>query len=502
METRQSYDHGLVMSAMADTYSASWNNFNLRYYSSYGVECPQRCGWVNATTSSFYGQIETAYYGYYSTLSSANDGVIAIRNNNVKIGSAANTKMVETMGVMMQGLTLMGIALNYDKGFIVDETTDLSDPLGLPLVSRAEMRDAAFAKLEDARTMAAGNSFVTPTEWTGKINGQTYTNTQLAQVIRTMQANLLANYPRSGAEVAAVNWGQVATLASQGIQGFTFQFFIDLDFDFFDGIKRWGNSAYTVRVDTRLAALIPGSNQANPWPAGGSPQPNSPDKRVGDGSWGPADNITGTNSVKATANAGTDFAWHGLVIFPSARGSFHQGNLAHMRYSCNAYEGEGLPDEDGSCQAPTLTQGMNDLLWAEALIRSGGSKAQAALLINRTRVGRGNLAARTGAEANSVLLDDVKYESLIENLGLGPDVFYTMRRYDALWAQTPRQYPIPAKELQLLSLELYSFGGANNPDMAPGAVPMYNGKPVKSVRDIWAEKSAAERAATRSLRKF
>lgn len=502
METRQSFNHGLHLSAMADAHSASWNNFNLRYYSSYGNECPQRCGWVNTTTSSFYSQIETAYYGYYSTLSAANDGVIAIRKNNVKITDNATTKMVETIGVMMQGMTLMGIALNYDQGFIVDEDTDLSKPTELPIATRAEMRDAALAKLEAAHALASANTFNTPVGWTGKVNGTSYSNTQIARVIRTLQANLLANYPRSGAEVAAVNWGQVATFASQGINGFDFQFFVDPDFDFFDGEKLWGNSAFTVRVDTRLVSLIPGSNQATPWPdPAGNPQPNSSDKRLGDGTWGPEDNITGTNTKAATANAGTDFAWNGRIIFPAVRGSYHQSNIHHSRYSCLAYEGEGLPTETSSCNTPILTQAMNDLLWAEGLIRSGGSKAQAATLINRTRVTRGGLAPLTGAESNTAMLNEVKYESLIENLGMGPDVFYLMRRFDALWAQTPRQYPVPAKELQLLGMELYTFGGPNAPDMAPGVEPTYKGQKVKNVKEIWAEISAAEKSAARSFRK-
>ncbi len=34
VQIRQNYDGALVLSAMADGYTASWNNFNLRYYTS------------------------------------------------------------------------------------------------------------------------------------------------------------------------------------------------------------------------------------------------------------------------------------------------------------------------------------------------------------------------------------------------------------------------------------------------------------------------------------
>ena len=72
VQVRESYDGALILSAMADAYTASWNNFNLRYYTSYGVECPERCGWDNRPTSNFRFQIETFWYGYYGLLSSVN----------------------------------------------------------------------------------------------------------------------------------------------------------------------------------------------------------------------------------------------------------------------------------------------------------------------------------------------------------------------------------------------------------------------------------------------
>lgn len=485
METHESPRVGLLMSAMADGYTASWNNWNMRYYSSYGQECPNRCGWQNNLTSSQYTEVESGYYGMYSALSSATDGVFAIRQNGVIINDAAYTKMIETIGVMMQGMALAHIALNYDQGFIVDETTDLTDPTALPLSTRAEVQAAAFAKLEDAYALAQANSFVTEPSWMGVAGGDTYTNTQIAKLIRTMQADLLASFPRNGAEVAAVNWGQVAQLASQGLD-YTWGFAIDPSVVFLDYTKLWGNSNYTVRVDTRLAAAFPGGNQVTPWPdPAGNPQPNSPDKRVGDGSWGPFNNASGTQTLAATANAGTDFAWHGAVIFPSARGQLHQSNISHWRYDDCAYPGEGTPINGGyDCFAPIYTQGYNDLLWAEALLRSGGSKAQAATLINRTRVGRGGLSARTGGESTASLLDDVYYESRIETLGLGTATFYLGRRFDTLWPDTPRHKPIPARELGLLQLELYSFGGPGAPALIPG-FEQY-GK-VKNVKQIAAE---------------
>ncbi len=506
---RQEYNSGLLLNSMADGYTASWNNFNLRYYTSEGVlgagECPQRCGWVNNLTSSFYPQLETYWYGYYSALSSANDALTAIRLNNVIITDGPTTKMVETISVMMQGIVFGGIALNYDQGFVVDEATDLSNPLALPIATREEMRDAAMAKLEEAHGLASSNTFTTPAVWTGLTQGNQYSNNQVARLIRTLQAELLAHYPRNAAENGQVNWGQVATFAAQGVSSgapYDFGFFQDLNV-WYDGTKNWGNDVTTMRVDTRLAKVItagpdPNKVHSDPWPeaANGNPQPDAFDARVGNGTWGPEDDFNGAGTVTEDAGAGSDFAFAADNPFRPARGQYHQSNLGHIRYSYLAYPGYGLPTENGTGFAPVYTETFNDLLWAEGLIRSGGNKATAAALINKTRVNRGGLAGVSGADPDATLLNALYYEQDVELLSLGPTIYYNHRRRDALAAMTPRHMPIPAKELGLLALELYTFGGPDNPTglSAPAGA---SGAKVKNVRQRWAEIEKASREELR-----
>ena len=130
----------LTMSVMARSHVAAWNNFNIRFYTGctsgawdvytsatngtcsteqLGTTYP-RIEWQNNPASAQRTQIEAYWYGYYSALSSANDVVKAIRGpNKLVITDAATTKMVETMAVLAQGLSLSGIALNYDQGFVV-----------------------------------------------------------------------------------------------------------------------------------------------------------------------------------------------------------------------------------------------------------------------------------------------------------------------------------------------------------------------------------------------
>lgn len=505
---RQEYNGGLILNSMADGYTASWNNFNLRYYTSEGNECPVRCGWVNNQTSSFYPQLETYWYGYYSALSGANDALTAIRLNNVIITDEATTRMVEAISVLIQGAVFAGIATSYDQGFIVDETTDLTDPLALPIATREELRDAAVAKLEEASQIAAANTFQTPATWTGLTQGVRYSNSQIARLAKTLAAQTLAHFPRTAAENAQVPWGQVATLAAAGISSgapFDFGFFQDLNV-WYDGTKNWGNDVTTMRVDTRLAAVItagpdPAKVHVTPWPgAPGNPIPDAFDARVGNGSWGPEDDFLGAGTYAEDAGAGTDYAYAAANPFPSARGVYHYSQLGHVRFSYLAYPGYGLPTENGTGFAPVIPAAENDLLWAEGLIRSGGNKATAAALINNTRVGRGNLTALTGGESDAELLAAVAYENDIELLAMGPTYYFNRRRTDRLAPMTPRHMPIPAKELSLLALELYTFGGPDNPAglSAPAGVSLAK---VKNVKEHWAEIEARSRAEMKARRR-
>ncbi len=488
--TRGGYFGALPMTAMADNYTASWNNAAIRFYNSVGVDCPSRCGWTNSATAPEAAggpSIEEQWYGYYTVLVAANAVLSGIDNGVCFDDDCASdntlTSRNKAVAKMLQGMALGGIALVYDQGFIADENTDLTNISSIPFNTRAEVRDAALQKFEEAVTEVGAATWDTDAEWAGVGAGQTYTSTQIVQLIRTMQAELVALWPRNGTENAAADWAAVATYASQGVSSGTpydWTYYVDItgrECGDLDCVKTWGNSIGTMRVDTRVASMVT-TNHVTPWPEpNGNPCPTvSADLRVGDGSYGPADDFNGYSTVAATANAGTDFACSGVAIFPPARGQYHQSNLQHVRYEYLAYRGEDLPTSDGTGQDPFYTSQMNDLLWAEGLLRSGGSAAQAATLINNSRVGRGGLPALTGAETVPELLTALQYEQEIEFMGQGPTPFFNRRRIDGFTFSsrtglndqtgTPRHMPVPAKEMDVLLRASYTFGGPSAPEMA------------------------------------
>lgn len=455
----------------AQTYTSSWNNFNMNFYSGIDLDGTRNSrSWQNDPASAARTSVEHYWSGYYSSMSLATNVLKAIRINGLVIGNEANTRRAEAVALLMQAASLAGIALNYDKGYYYDETYTAPQLVGLTYSDRKAMRDSARARFDQAIAVASATAFTTATGWSGP-GSQTYTNVQIARIARTMAANLLASWPRDAAENAQVDWAAVATYASEGISvGGRFAYNITGDGNaWYPEVLVWFNDILSGRVHTRVANMLDPGTQATPWPLSGNPAPNSPDRRLGDGTYG--DTISapdwGANPIMydtltgdTLTNPGTDFMWSSLAIFNMARGSYHQSNIAHIRYDLSR-EQDANGIWGGYGPAPVFSAEQNDLLWAEALIEGGGDLNLAATLINNSRVTRGGLAPATGGEGAASLRAKLRYEQEIELLGLGPASYYHRRRVaGGLIAGTPREMPVPARELGIFEQPLYTWGGA------------------------------------------
>ena len=445
-----------VFQTQANSYTASWNNFNINFYSSVDADGTRNTRpWQNDPAAAGRTSVESPWTGYYAAMSSATDVLIAIRNQGVQLATADNTKRIEIVAELVQAASEMQIGLLYDKGYIVDETVDFST---LDYSDRKAVRDAARARFDEVIALAGSNSFSTPSGW---LNGPSLSNTQVAKLANTMAAMNLALWPRTAAENAAVDWPAVLAYASKGISsGTAFDFaFVGDGGAWYPETYCWANSMDTFRVDTRVANMLDPATQRHPWPAGGNAQPNSADKRLGDGTFGNADMEDGFGNIPKTANAGTDFAYSTQAVFNSARGDYHQSNIAHIRY-----DKTGTQDPSGiyGCagDVPIISATVNDLIWAEALIRTSGDLTTAAKLINNTRVTRGGLPAAAAGDGAAGLTTKLMYEQDVELLGMGPIPYYNRRRVDGLITGTPRELPVPAKELGVFGQALYTWGGS------------------------------------------
>jgi hypothetical protein len=509
-----------VLATQARSYSSSWNNGNLNFYSSIDNPTAPPDQWTRAQTprswqndpasaartsiDAFWGggidENGNSRGGFYNA-SSANDALTAIRKNNVLIRNASDTKRAETIAVFMQGASLMVLALQYDKAYFADENSDLSK---LDYSNRAVMRDSAVSKLQQAAALASANSFTTPAGWT---NGITYTNVQIAQIANTMAAMTLAYWPRDNSELAKVDWVKTAAFAAKGMSSgapVDLMFVQDGYVAWISEIMNWFEEIDTGRMSTRVGHFLDPATQVDPW-AGGNPQPNSADKRLGDGSFGNVDNVASFGTVVKTTKGGTDYAWSGVAGFRPSRGQYHQSNIAQVRYDFSGIQ-DPTAQYGGYGPAPVINASLNDLLWAEALLRqSPANVAQAIALIDKTRVNRGGLTtaavnAGTGSDADGpcmstgvlaksgvpcTLWSMLLYEKEVELPGLGPAPFWEQRRVpvtigggwtgdnspkriiQGLVPGTPREMPVTYKELGVKGQALYTWGGTTPNSPAP-----------------------------------
>ncbi len=514
----------LTIQVMARSHAAMWNNFNIRFYTgctnadwdvytlaaTNGTCGPQtegpyypRIEWQNNPASAQRTQIEAYWYGYYSSLSSANAVLNAIRKNGLVIQSESHTKMVEIMALLSQALDLSSLAMNYDQAFLVTDSTPL-DPNGSPIVSFSPaqmLRDTAATKFDQVIALATANNFGVPGAFFGS-PGQTYTNVSIAQIANTMAARNLAYFARNSTDNAATDWNRVAGYASKGISSatpFDLTFHQDGCNTWCDFLKVWTNDVTTMRIHTRVAHLMDPATQPDPWDITKNSNPASPDRRLGDGTYrgdsGYASSVLDA-SPDTTGKGGYDYVYvNGQEFGNKTRGSWHQSAIGQVRY--DSFPGCGDSPTGslsaGVLDAPMVLAAENDLIWAEALIRGTPQNlAMAATLINYTRVGpdrmgrlRGGLTPATAGDAN--LLDELQYEQSVELPGSNTAPFYNMRRIDKLEPNTPHLFPVPAKELGVLQQPLYTCGGVANSD---GSCQVHAAVVAALVTDaprVWAE---------------
>jgi hypothetical protein len=162
---------------------------------------------------------------------------------------------------------------------------------------------------------------------------------------------------------------------------------------------------------------------------------------------------------------GLYFEYRGNAPFRPERGIYHFSHYGDARwrpYNDNSFVGD--MDE-------IIVEEM-DLLIAEAELRAGANGAAVAI-INKTRTAHGGLpeatesgvsgarcVPRTASGSCGSLWDALKHEKRFEVWHHGMGIaFFDDRGWGDLRSNTPIHFPVPAKELQVLLQEIYTFGG-------------------------------------------
>ncbi|MFZ6666289.1 hypothetical protein [Peijinzhouia sedimentorum] len=412
------------LSVAGESMTSSWGN-----WAAQDLGTIPRQQLQNNLTYSNRAVMTTPWNTLNSALATTNAIMRKIVVDNIPVIDGAGedrTQEALALGRGMQGLALGALGMLFDQAYILDENSDLEQLEFLPY---DQVISASRQKLSEAIQIASSNTF------TVNILNSEWSSAQLAQYFSTMSAKIEAFSARNAQETTAnVNWEEILQLTNNGIST-DISVLGDGGSQWWNRIKLQGQDPGWAFVSSRIVNMMD-DRMPYPWP-------------------------TGVNSVAVPSDPkddrmATDYKTS-APPFQAARGYYFFSMYYYQRFQ--SYRA------NLNTEIVHMLVAENDLLKAEALVRTGGSKVTAANLINETRVERGGLAPLTGSESNDVLLAAIVYERLAElpwtnTLTNG---FFIRRGTTVTNMQllpgTIPHLPVPAQELELFGLPYYSFGG-------------------------------------------
>ncbi|HEU4881082.1 MAG TPA: hypothetical protein VFT45_02520 [Longimicrobium sp.] len=424
--------------------------------------------------ASMHGEI---WYNSYAAIKAAVDGLNATDPANPdafqitdETTGADNTPRARAWARFVQGLGHGLLALTYDQAFVYDQGTD---PTEIVLAPYGDVMKEALAMLDSAAAIAAANDFTIPDAWFGNVG---MTRAQFIKTVNGYQALLRAGVARTPTERAAVNWPAVIADVDASFQcAGTSCENLTIDADpsvWIHGTHFYIGFAITQGAWAQVSYFIHGmADQSGAFKAWFA-KPDffrtpfliqTPDKRFPQG-------------ATATAQASNPGKY---ILYGGTRGHLRPDRGSWRWSLYRDYRLDGTPGNHG----PSIMMSGRDLrlLKAEGLFRAGQLQA-AADIINETRVAHGALNATNAAGLNSScvpklpngscgnLFEMLKWEKRMENYQYNFGAwFFDSRGWGDLFKGTPIHFPVPARELQVLGLPIYTFGGPGG--YAKGASP-------------------------------
>ncbi len=423
-----SWSPAMAMMTMADQGSSSWANSGMLDLSS-----EPRAPFDNSESYTYAYIFEHYWDKMYSVIGQTNN-ILRLLDGGMKIGDTANsgvdeTELVRAVSYFIQGISYGYLGLVYDKAFIVTEHSDYAGEFSPQ--SYDAVIDTAMASLQKCISVCETSDFTVPDDW---FNGKTYSNSELAQLAYSYMARFLVYKARTAAENDQTDWQKVLDYANNGITS-EFQIYYD-NVDW----KHW-LFHYTyerddwVRIDARIIHLM---DPSYPWRLDSGTDPGV--------------------ATSDDARLGTDFVHDNTCPFRPERGYYHFSFYVYHRY-----QSQYTFSTPGFMPEYTLTE--LELIKAEAYARLGQLSSAINIINSGSRVNRGQLTPLSAASTKEQILDAVFYERDIELVFAGFGIgFFDMRRRDMLQKGTMLHFPIPAKELNVDGLEVYTFGGEENAD--------------------------------------
>jgi hypothetical protein len=414
---------GCAMWVMAD-----WGTVTFANYGTRDMSNEPRVFFDNQPSYPYQSITQNYWRFMYSVITSANDVVFAV-DNGLEIGDrGSETMMVKGMGYFMQGLGNGYVGLVFDKAYPSDENTDYET---LEETTYQASIQKAIEQLNKAIEVFDNNTFTLPPEW---INGNAFTNVEMSKLAHSFIARLMVYSPRNTDETNAIDWTSVLDHAEKGI---TSDFNVEGDGN--GTVRRWMSwyKYYMARqnwgkVDMRVVHILDPTIPAN-WPEGGLSELPHEGKII-------------SNDLRVS----TDFEYNTANNRPE-RGTYRWSTYRYKRL-------DGYINANFFAPVIMMRKAEIDLFKAEALMYLGDLTEAAAVINAGTRTNRGGLPP-VSADLDAIK-NALAYERSIELplTGMGIE-FFDMRRNGRLQDGSLLQFPIPAKQLEVMQQPFYTFGG-------------------------------------------
>jgi len=415
----------LMLWVGADAGTCSHGNVAMRDFS-----YEPRIAWDNTPSYGNAVTTESYYKTMYAILSQANEVLGKVETEGMQIladDGTDETQMVKAMAYLMQGMSLGYVGLVFDKGFIVDETTDLT--VDIPISTYPEIISAAVSSLDKCITTCSGSTFTLPSTW---IPGKTFTQADVSQIANSMAARLLSYSPRNKTENDAVNWSAVLSYANNGLT-FDLAPLMD-DIYWYDLYHTYANYQGWGQVDMRVINMM---------------DPEMPARWTDADTWDVLPAPTTSHEDGVDDRIFTDYGFLTSCGFRVERGYYH--------FSCYRFARHDTYLSTWTEPSPIFWKAENDLLKAEAMLHTSELTGAAAIINAGTRVTRGGLApiGATADEIEAAIFHERNVELMCSGMGIE---FFTMRKADKLQPGTPLHLPIPGQQLEVNILDYYTFG--------------------------------------------
>ena len=457
----------MVMSCVADNHTSSWGNFGMR------DNCSEpRVAWNNAPTYGSRSVAANPWNRSYGSLAAVRSGLQAI-NDGLRIqepGGPDNTERLVLFGKLIQGLSFATLAVIFDQSFVIDDATTEEDISALETIDYNQMWAEAEGKFAEVIQGAQSASFTIPSDWVG--GGGDWSGPRMAEVTRALRTRYRTQMPRTLADQQALNWSAILADATTGIDE-TF------------GVEYvQGGSTSWVRMWPKVYSYIRGWSRTDYRRIGPTDASGNYQKWIS----APLDQRTpfeiDTDDRRITAGSPTSDGKHqtfmGNSPFPADRGIYHYSHYIDTRWE---YLWQDFRYETFW---PNVTPMEMEFIVAEAHYWMG-NKAATMETVNKYRTSSGELPPFT--DVNSVapggdrcvpkmadgscgdLWEAYKHEKRMELFMMGNGTeYFDDRGWEDLVQHSWTQLPIPGQELELLLLDIYTFGGPGGNSAAPDVI--------------------------------